>query len=63
MPPVQRLIVNTLKGRQYSPVELLEILQTNEVSEGSLKDALAQLIDSRTVEFSRTRQVRLREKV
>ena len=61
MPRVQRLIVKTLRAREYRPVELLESLQANGFSEAVLKEALAHLIDSRRVALSRTRRVKLRE--
>ena len=59
MSRVKRLIINTLQEREYQPIELLEHLQYR-FGEDILKEALAQLTSSRTVELTRTRHLRIR---
>ncbi len=62
---IRSLILNTLQKHQNRPVrptELLEELQSRDVTVAKLKDELAALIDSHEVEFSSDRRIRLREK-
>jgi hypothetical protein len=58
---VRAIILQTLSQRSYHPAELLEILQSPQVSEDRLKDELAALIEAHLVELSPDRNIRLRQ--
>jgi hypothetical protein len=60
---IRNLILRTLKDRAYRPIELLQQLQSAEVTESALKDELAELINERIIELSPDRHIRLREPV
>jgi DNA-binding HxlR family transcriptional regulator len=60
---VRNLILRTLKDRAYRPIELLQRLQSPEVTESALKDELAELINERIIELSPDRHIRLREPI
>lgn len=60
---LRNIILRALKGRAYRPVELLQHLQTAEVTESALKDELAELINAGIIELSPDRHIKLREPV
>ena len=57
---VRELILTALRDHPFRPAELLEYLQSREVSEARLKNELAALIDEHIVQFSPDRYIRLR---
>ncbi len=59
---VRALILDALRQRPYRPAELLEQLQTREISEARLKDELAALIEDQMVELSPDRYIKLRDR-
>lgn len=56
---IRTMILDTLRQRSYHPAELLEKLQSPEISEDRLKDVLAALIEAHLVELSSDRKIRL----
>jgi hypothetical protein len=58
---LRNLILRALNERAYRPIELLQELQSAEVTESALKDELAELINARIIELSPDRHIRLRE--
>jgi hypothetical protein len=60
---IRNLILQALRDRAYRPIELLQQLQSAEVTESALKDELAELINARVIELSPERHIRLREPV
>jgi DNA-binding HxlR family transcriptional regulator len=60
---VRNLILRTLKERAHRPIDLLQQLQSPDVTESALKDELAELINERIIELSPDRHIRLREPV
>ncbi len=58
---VRVLILEALRKRPYHPAELLEELQSSQISEDRLKDELAALIEAHLVELSPDRHIRLRQ--
>jgi hypothetical protein len=60
---LRNLILRALNERAYRPIELLQQLQSAEVTESALKDELAELINARIIELSPDRHIRLREPV
>jgi hypothetical protein len=60
---VRNLILRALNDRAYRPIELLQQLQSPDVTESALKDELAELINERIIELSPDRHIRLREPV
>jgi DNA-binding HxlR family transcriptional regulator len=60
---LRNLILRALKDRAYRPIELLHGLQSAEVTESALKDALAELINAGLIELSPDRHIRLREPI
>ncbi len=59
---IRALILDTVRERPYRPAELLEKLQSREVSEAQLKDELARLIEEHIVELSADRYIKLRDR-
>jgi hypothetical protein len=59
VPDVRAMILDTLRHRSYHPSELLEKLQSPQISEDRLKDVLAALIEAHLVELSSDRKIRL----
>jgi hypothetical protein len=60
---LRNLILRALNERAYRPIELLQQLQSSEVTESALKDELAELINAKIIELSPDRHIRLREPV
>ena len=58
---LRNLILRALNDRAYRPVELLQRLQTAEVTESALKAELAELINGGMIELSSDRHIRLRQ--
>jgi hypothetical protein len=58
---LRKLILLALNSRVYRPIELLQELQSVDVTESALKDELAELIDTGVIELSPDRHIRLRE--
>lgn len=58
---LRNLILRALQDRVYRPIELLQELQSAEVTEAALKDELAELMDAGVIELSPDRHIRLRE--
>ena len=58
---LRNIILEALKGRAYRPVQLLQQLQSPDVTEYALKDELAELINAGIIELSPDRHIRLRE--
>ena len=58
---LRNIILRALKDRAYRPIELLQHLQTAEVTESALKDELAELINAGIIELSPDRHIKLRE--
>ena len=58
---LRNLILRALNDRAYRPIELLQRLQTAEVTESALKDDLAELINGGMIELSADRHIRLRQ--
>lgn len=59
MSKVKRMIIVTLREREYQPIELLSQLE-KQFGEDILREALAQLTASRKIELTPTRHLRLR---
>jgi hypothetical protein len=57
---LRNLILGALNDRAYRPLELLQRLQTTEVTESELKDELAELINRGMIELSSDRHIKLR---
>ena len=58
---LRNMILRALNERAYRPIELLQHLQTAEVTESALKDELAELINAGIIELSPDRHIRLRQ--
>lgn len=58
---LRNLILHALMQRAYRPLELLQQLQTADVTESALKDELAELINGGLIELSADRHIRLRQ--
>jgi hypothetical protein len=58
---LRNLILHALNDRAYRPIELLQRLQTAQVTESALKDELAELINAGKIELSPDRHIRLRQ--
>jgi hypothetical protein len=57
---IRALVLNALRAHPYRPIELIQELQTAEITESALKDALAELIDGSIIELSPDRHITLR---
>ena len=57
---LRRTILDKLNEREYQPLELFRQLQSFEISELALKDALADLLEDALIELSPDRHIKLR---
>jgi hypothetical protein len=57
---IRTLILNLLSQRSFHPAELLEKLDSSQVSEDRLKDEIAALMKENLVVLSPDRQIKLR---
>ena len=57
---LRRIILDKLNEREYQPLELFQQLQSFEISESALKDALADLLEDALIELSPDRHIKLR---
>jgi hypothetical protein len=53
-------ILQALRERSYRPVELIQHIQSPEITESAVKDVLAELIDASLIELSPDRHITLR---
>jgi hypothetical protein len=57
---IRALVLSALRVHPYRPIELIQELQTAEITESALKDVLAELIDGSIIELSPDRHITLR---
>jgi len=57
---IRAVVLQALREHAYRPIELIQQLQSAEITESALKDALAELIDRSIIELSPDRHITLR---